>query len=188
MLKVLISFMIFIGLFIGCTEKQSETANVSEKKLTPGEISYTVPADWKSEEPKSKMRKAQYKIPGFDGAADAEMAVFVFPGTGGSVQANIDRWVGQFVQPDGSDSNEKTETNKIRVNNMPVTTVYLTGTYLQSTSPMMMNGPKEEKAEYAMLAAIVETSTDPWFFKLVGPQQTVDHWRPEFDKFIQSFK
>jgi len=30
------------------------------------------------------------------------MAVFVFPGGGGGVQANINRWVSQFKQPDGS--------------------------------------------------------------------------------------
>jgi hypothetical protein len=175
-------------LFSGCSDKKSEGENIGKTQLIPGEISYSIPFEWKSEKPTSQMRKAQYKIPGVDGSAEGEMAVFVFPGTGGSAQANLDRWIGQFIQPDGSDSKEKSEIKSIQVNNLSVTTMYVTGTYLKSSAQMMMNGPKEELPNYAMLAAIVETSKDPWFFKLVGPQKTVDHWRPEFDKFVNSFK
>ncbi len=38
------------------------------------------------------------------------------------------------------------------------------------------------------VAAIVETSTDPWFFKTVGPEATINHWRPAFEKFAGSMK
>ena len=171
-----------------CTEKKADAQEETELQSVSGEVKYSVPVEWKSEIPKSKMRKAQYKIPGFEGRADAEMAVFVFPGTGGSVQANIDRWMGQFIQPDGSDTKDKAEITKVKINNFSVTKMYVTGTHLKSKSPMMMSGPKEELSNYAMLAAIVETSKDPWFFKMVGPQKTIDHWRPEFDKFVQTFK
>ena len=188
MLRIILFSIIMIFLAIGCTEQKSDSENISENKLVPGEISYSVPADWKSEKSKSSMRKAQYRIPGADGAEDAEMAVFVFPGTGGSVQANINRWIGQMKQPDGSDSKEKTKLINITVNNMPVTKMYVTGTFLKSSSQMMMGGAKEELQDYAMLAAIVETSKDPWFFKMTGPQKTIDHWQPEFDKFVNSFK
>ena len=188
MFRIILVLLIMILLVFGCTDQKSETEDVVQTQLVPGEIRYSVPAEWKSEKPKSQMRKAQYSIPGIDGNADGEMAVFVFPGTGGSAQANIDRWIGQFMQPDGSDSKEKSEIKNITVNNLHVTTMYVTGTYLKSSSQMMMGGPKEELTDYAMLAAIVETSKDPWFFKLVGPQKTVDHWRPEFDKFVNSFK
>jgi len=188
MLRIILISLITTLMILGCTEQKSETANVDTNKQIPGEISYSVPADWKSEKPKSQMRKAQYKIPGVEGAEDAEMAVFVFPGTGGSVNANIDRWISQIKQPDGSDSKEKTKIINTDVNNLPVTVMYVTGTYLKSSSQMMMGGPKEEMPEYAMLAAIVETSEDPWFFKMTGPQKTVDHWRPEFDKLVNSFR
>jgi len=188
MLRIILISIIMIVFVFGCAEQKSDSENHGEKQLVPGEISYSIPTDWQSEKPKSSMRKAQYKIPGAEGAEDAEMAVFVFPGTGGSVQANINRWLGQMKQPDGSDSKEKTEIKNLTVNNLPVTTMYVTGTYLKSSSQMMMGGPKEEIPEYAMLAAIVETSEDPWFFKMTGPQTTVDNWKPEFDKFVNSFK
>lgn len=188
MFRLIVVSIITVLTIVGCSEKKMDTENLGESKLIPGEITYSVPVDWKSEKPSSQMRKAQYRIPGSEGSADGEMAVFVFPGTGGSAQANIDRWISQIKQPDGSDSKEKSEIKNLAINNLPVTIMYVTGTYLKSSSQMMMGGPKEELPEYAMLAAIVETSKDPWFFKMVGPQKTVDHWRPEFDKFVSSFK
>lgn len=188
MFRIFLLLIFSLVLYSGCSDKKSDEESVGKTNLIPGEISYSVPAEWKSENPASQMRKAQYKIPGIDGSAAGEMAVFVFPGTGGSAQVNLDRWIGQFIQPDGSNSKGKSEIKNINVNNLLVTTMYVTGTYLKSSAQMMMNGPKEELPNYAMLAAIAETSKDPWFFKLVGPQKTIDHWRSEFDKFINSFK
>jgi hypothetical protein len=134
------------------------------------------------------MRKDQYVLPGIDGAENAELAVFFFPGTGGGVEENLKRWYGQFKQPDGSAMEDHVEREKITVNGLPVTVVYLTGTYLKSMSPMMAGGPTEEFPGYAMLGAIVETADAPWFLKATGPQQTIDRWRASFDTFVQSFR
>ncbi len=147
-----------------------------------------MPDGWVSETPNSRMRRAQIRLPGPDSLEDAEMAVFVFPGSGGSVTDNLNRWYKQFKQPDGADSEERAEISKVRVNDLNVTIVYVTGTYLQSPSTMMMGAPVKEVPSAAMLAAIVETKTDPWFFKAVGPQSTIDYWRPVFNKFVHSFK
>ena len=47
----------------------------------------------------SPMRVAQFVVPGPGG--DAEMGVFRFAGGAGGVDANIARWKGQFVPPEG---------------------------------------------------------------------------------------
>jgi hypothetical protein len=39
-----------------------------------------------------------------------------------------------------------------------------------------------------MVAAVVESSEGPWFFKLVGPEKTIAKWAASFDQFINSFK
>lgn len=70
---------------------------------------------------------------------------------------------------------------------LSVTIVYATGTYLKSLSPMSMGGPTEELPDYALLAAIVDTDSGPWFFKATGPKKTIDYWRPEFEKFARTF-
>ena len=50
------------------------------------------------------MRVAQYKLPKAAGdSEDALLVVYYFgQGQGGSPQANIDRWIEQMKQPDGS--------------------------------------------------------------------------------------
>jgi hypothetical protein len=172
---------------IGCNSSDEKNTSQLDRTSSPGltgDLSYTVPASWINEPPRSKMRKAQYRIPGSGGAGAAEMGVFVFPGSGGAVQANIERWIGQFKQPDGSSTEAKTEIRKTESNGLPVTIIYISGTYLSGS----MGGTAKEMPEHALAAAIVETSSDPWFFKTVGPQQTIDQNRSEFESFCQTFK
>lgn len=151
-----------------------------------GNLHFHAPEGWIEEQPSSQMRRAQYRLPGQRGEDDAELAIFVFPGTGGSVQANVDRWIGQFTQPDGSSSAEKAEINKREVNGLPVTFVSLTGTYDPGSMAPMAGGTSEPQEGYKMLAAIIETTSDPWFLKLTGPETTVDYWKDSFDAFVES--
>jgi hypothetical protein len=185
-----ITALIILIILIACKSEneqaKSEMQAAHGTQPLSGEISYQAPAGWIKESPSSPMRKDQYRLPGQAGNADAELAVFVFPGSGGSVQANIDRWINQFIQPDGSSSQEKAEIKKTSSDGLPVSLVYLTGTHLKGAMGGPMSGASEKLANYALLAAIVETSADPWFFKAVGPQATIDYWRPAFEKFIQS--
>jgi len=134
------------------------------------------------------MRKAQFLLPRTSGDdADGELVAFYFgPGQGGSVEANIDRWVGQFGQPDGSSSKEKAKITKSETAGMAVTFVDLTGTY---QAPIMPGAPEHHNSPgYRLLAAVVETPEGPWFFKLVGPQKTIGKWSESFNMFIGSIR
>jgi len=51
------------------------------------------------------------------------------------------------------------------------------------TNPPRTNGPRDR-----LLAAIVPHGKRAWFFKLVGPQQRVDHYVAEFEALIRSVK
>src|SRR5258705_6661060 len=88
------------------------SGSVSEKSFGP--IKAKVPSEWTEQTPSSSMRKAQYVLPKVAGdGEDGELAVFYFGmGQGGSVEANIERWIGQIAQPDGSSSKEKAKTKK----------------------------------------------------------------------------
>jgi hypothetical protein len=191
-----IIFSLFLGILIfiySCESGSKNNTNEQGASNTSGnrrsgKITFNAPSEWIKETPSSSMRKAQFKWPGQKGQDSAELAVFYFPGTGGSVEANLQRWYGQFKQPDGSPTTDHVSQKKEQVNGMKVTEVYVTGTYLKSTSPMMMQGPVEELAGYAMLAAIVEAPNGPWFFKATGPKATIDYWRQSFDQFTKTFK
>ena len=63
-------------------------------------VQFAVPSDWVAQKPKSKLRQAQFEVPGPAGAA--EVGFFWFGRRqGGSVQANVDRWVSLFSDPQG---------------------------------------------------------------------------------------
>jgi hypothetical protein len=177
------------AVLISCSSEDSNEETAESAKRNPHEsqhLVYKAPDGWVKEEPSSRMRRAQYKLPGQDGAGDAEMAVFVFPGSGGAISANIDRWIGQFKQPDGSSSTDKAVVDEKVINGLKMTTVSLTGTYMKSAT--MMGGDVEELKNYALMAVIVETETDPWFFKATGPEETVNYWKDSFNDFLQSIK
>jgi hypothetical protein len=188
--------------FVGCskepeTQSENEQAStapsssiVSSHSATGGEKSIgpfkvAVPAGWVEQAPTSNMRKAQFSLPKVEGdPEDAELVAFYFgQGQGGSVEANIDRWIGQISQPDGSSSKEKAKTSSRQVAGMKVTLVDVGGTYSNT-----MMGNTSPRPGYRMLAAVIETGEGPWFFKLVGPEKTVSKWSGSFDQFINSLK
>jgi hypothetical protein len=139
------------------------------------------PAGWIVETPANSMRRAQYSVPGSGG--DAECVVFYFgPGQGGDATSNAERWAGQFTQPDGGSSLERMQTETIRIDDLAVVFVEVSGTY----SGGMMSGPPLELADYALVGAIVEGPDANWFFKLTGPAATVHEQRDAFMTMIRS--
>ena len=141
--------------------KQTQPAQQKSQDLPAGNLVFTAPKGWVAEKPASSMRKAQYKLPG-QKSDDGEVTVFHFPLMSGVVARNVDRWYGQFKQPDGSSTKSAAKLENLTVNNIPVTTVYCTGTFLKPIDESMIN--KEEKPGYAMIGAIAETQNGPWFF------------------------
>ncbi len=153
-----------------------------------GELRYKAPAGWQAEQPTSSMRKAQFLLPRVAGdTEDGSLLIFYFgPGQGGSAQANLDRWIAQFEQPDGSSSKDKARMSSMAVNGMNVSLLDLSGTYTAEMNPGA--GDRQNKPQSRMLAAVVETPKGPYFVKLVGPIKTVDKWEPDFTAFLNSFE
>ena len=150
---------------------------------TVGDIAFTAPARWEETAVTSSMRKAQFRVPRATGdAGDAELAVFYFGvGQGGSVEDNVKRWAGQFSDPSGRPVTPISSRREL--NSVTVTLVQMSGTYA-SGMPM---GPMAPKLGYGLLGAIVEGSQGPVFFKLIGPQVTIQQAHSEFDELVASF-
>lgn len=141
-------------------------------KATFDGLSFTVPSRWTEQTPSSRMRLAQYGIPSGEGQDDGECAVFHFPGTGGTVRANLDRWYGQFQQPDGGNTADLAKVEKFEAGGFLVTQVDVSGTYTGSMGPM--DGGGEPMPDYRMLAGVVETPQGPWFLKCTGPEEVME--------------
>lgn len=174
-------------LFFACSEQSSEQSSETQRTVsTGGTPTWKMPEGWIEETPSSPMRKAQYSLPHVEGdAEDCSVVIFHFPG-GGSAQANLQRWYGQFKQPDGRSSADVAEVKHATVNGLKQTTVALTGTFLFKENMMSQNAT--EKPNFKMLAAVIETGGGPWFVKCVGPEKTVTKWQSSFNDFLATFR
>ena len=151
------------------------------------ELKFRVPAGWVEEERTSSMRVAQYRLPKAEGdTEDASLVLYYFgQGQGGSVTANIDRWIAQMKQPDGSPV-KGAKDEHLEANGLKVTTVDLSGTYVAETAPG--SGTFNNKPGYRLRAAVVETPNGNYYLKLVGPEKTVTQWNDSFLSYIRSFE
>jgi hypothetical protein len=150
-------------------------------------LKFTVPAGWVEEERTSSMRVAQYKLPKAPGdSEDASVVLYYFgQGQGGSAAANVERWVSQIKQSDGTAASDAKEEH-FETNGLKVTTVDVSGTYVAETAPG--SGAFHDKPAYRLRAAVVETPNGSYYVKFVGPEKTVTQWNDSFVSYVKSFE
>lgn len=191
-MKTIRLLMVVVLLCSACGKNSVAIAPSNNSAQATGELRYLAPDGWQAEKPNSNMRAAQYKLPKTEGDdADAELVLYYFgQGQGGSAQANIDRWLNQMQQPDGSSSKEKAKIETTTVNGLPVTTVDVTGKYNggMASPGAAPSATPVDMSNYRMRAAIIETPKGSYFVKLTGPQKTVSHWDQAYNDYLQSFE
>lgn len=135
-------------------------------------VSFTPPAHWQDLGEKG-MRKGQYRIDPVDGdQAQGEVNIFYFgPASGGGVEANLDRWIGQMVLPDGSDPSAAAVRSTFTAGGMPGHIVSLDGTY-KSGGGRPMGGTTTMLEGYRLVGVVIEGPQGSLFFKLTGPLAT----------------
>ena len=149
-----------------------------------GPYSLQVPADWKAKPSVSNMRAAEFELPAANG--QAEVIVYYFGESGaGSVQANIDRWVSQFTQPDGKPSSEVTKVEQATFAGQAASLVSLSGHYAARAMP---GGEAVDKADQSLLAAIVPSPKGPYYFRLMGDRAAVAAQTGKFRELLSSLK
>ena len=150
-------------------------------------LHYEAPDDWIEQSSESPMRVTEFRLPRVPGdSEDAELVVFYFGGSGGSVEANLQRWIGQMEQPDGRSSFEVASTTGFEANGLVVTLLDVPGSYVAAVSPG--SATRLSKPNFRLMAAVVETPVGPYFFKLLGPARTVARWDSRFAEFLRSVR
>jgi hypothetical protein len=145
-------------------------------KFTVGAFDFQRPAAWGWVPVTSSMRKAQLKIPGATPEASAEITFFHFgPGGGGGLQANVQRWLGQFQSAEGASKVEPQEISGTKVTLVSTEGIYSSG---------MPGGPTTPMAGYGLLGAILEHGEGDVFIKMTGPAALVKESRKTFLDFI----
>lgn len=181
------SGMVWLGLVIHLVAggvQGEQAAPPQEKgvdvKIADGALILKAPAQWVRKQPTSNIVEHEFALPRAEGdEADGRLTIMA---AGGSVEQNIDRWVGQFKAPAGGEVAKKTEKKKI--GEQEVHWVDLQGTYLDRKGPF---APATEKNEYRMLGAIiVAPGKGQHFVKLYGPVKTIGQQEKSFRAFIDS--
>ena len=176
----------------GSDKKMEAVAQTSDEEKKPlafnvagGNLMFEATGDWNSVKPKSRMLEFEIEVPKVE--ADEANGRLTIMGAGGSIDANIQRWEGQFGQPDGSATEAKTK--KFTVDEMEVTMVDISGTFTQTMGGPFSGGKKVESPDQRMLAAIIQTpESGNYFVKLVGPAATIKANEAEFEKMIKGAK
>ena len=135
--------------------------------------------------PRSFVVEYEISVPKSEGdAADGRLTIM---GAGGNVQANIDRWYGQYTQPDGSKTADNSTVTESEVAGCEVTWVDIEGTLMDRPGGPMAGGKVVERENYRTLASIVQAGEHgQYFIKLYGPVKTINDNEASFRSFVQS--
>ena len=161
----------------GSIERQAATSRSAvemgaDRRIKVGDVSFVVPEGWVNEPPSSSMRMAQFRLAGEGG--DGILYVSI---AAGGVTANIERWFGQFAEP----QNFAPQTQD--VGGVRVTPVFLEGTFTGM-------GRGQAQPDTLLLGAVAEVPNSPAqiFFKGTGPKATMEKWRASFEEMVSTIR
>ncbi len=148
------------------------------------------PAEWKSEKPQFNTRLHQFRLPKADGdKEDAEITVSYFgQGQGGGLAENLTRWKGQFTPPQGKAIDDVAKVEKMKLGDVEVTQLDISGTYKSRNPPFAANAKEELKPDWRMQAIYIPAKNGPYFIRLIGPAKSVEKHKKSFDEWVKAFK
>lgn len=166
------------------TTRPGQVAPGEMKEPSPAPFTWTVPDGWKSSPPTSGMRMAQFDLPSTWSDGGAVQCV-VFSAMLGGRQGNLDRWIGQVSQADGSSTKDKTKISEMQVGALTVTRIEIRGSYTDG----MAKVPRSAD-DAIFLGAVIGAGTgdEVWTIKLAGPRAAVEPEMAKFDALLASIK
>src|SRR5262245_8884451 len=157
----------------------------NEYTIGEGKLALTVPASWTKKEPASRIVEVEFAIPPAKG--DESPGRLTAMGAGGSIEDNVNRWVGQFVGAGGSAA--KPQRDKANVSVAEVEIVDLSGIYKAPLDGLFVVGKTINRDNYVMPGAIIQTKDrGNYFLKLYGPKATIDENAKGFQDMVKSLK
>jgi hypothetical protein len=163
------------------------TAVTAHAQKTATFLDYTtqIPTTWTSRPPASSMRLAEYTTPAPAGTGGAEVIVYFFgKGQGGSPDANLARWKGQFSNPGGGPVQEK--VSKDTAGDIPLTIAEYRGTYARAVG--MGSAPEDARPNHMLIAVVAESPRGTIFFQCFGPTAAVESQRAAYLQFVKRLK
>lgn len=173
MLRASIIAVCLVAPALSVADEAPKTTDVKLRALT-----LKVPATWKQVPSQSSMRLATFQVQAAGDGMPGELTIYNFPGGGGSAEANISRWIGQF-ESKGRES--KVTSGKAGKHDY----IFLdaSGTYNQPIGPPIRRQSKPVPNS-RMLGVILTLDAGVYFLKMTGPDETI---LAQADALRQSF-
>lgn len=171
-----------------CTAQDAKTTVV---ELADGKIVLQAPGEWVKVQPKSNIVQYEFSAPKLEEKDKAKAARVTFTASGGTIEANIDRWYGQFEQPDKSATKEKAKVEKFDADGQTIHWVDIPGTFKDTmgAGPFAPSKAPTMRENYRMLGAIIETKgMGNHYVKITGPAETVEKLSEGFKKMLKELK
>jgi hypothetical protein len=151
-------------------------------KFADNKLQLKIPAKWQKRAPQNKVIEFEYAVPKSED--DENDGRVTLSGAGGSIEANLDRWKGQFETPDGGPAKAKVTQQKIA--GCDVHLLDISGTFKDKPP---FSGTEVKRAGYRMFAAIIVSKDQGnYFVKFYGPQRTVTENEKAFANMIDSLE
>ncbi len=170
-------------------EKEDSPPKLVEVTLADGGLQLSLPETWKApKKPRSRIVEREFAIPSAEG--DKTAGRLTMMRSGGSIKLNVERWYGQFSQPDGKSTKNVAKVTTKKINEQEVTMVDISGTFSESMGGgPFAPGKTVKRDDYRMLAGIVQTkAVGQYFFKLYGPKKTIVEAEKHFAAMMNSVK
>jgi hypothetical protein len=157
-------------------------------------LTLTAPKGWpRKRPPQGSFIRAEYALPHADGDKDDGRLTLSVAGAGkGHVEANIERWKGEFGGTPKKSRQEKTEVPGISVTLVDFSGVFeMPSPFSPGSDPhnrgKALPDPDPIKlAGYRMIAAVIRAGDQLYFVKAVGPEKTIETHGEKIKTFIRS--
>ena len=154
--------------------------------LADDRIQMKVPVTWVRKQPRVKIIELEFSIPKVkNDQRDGRLTVMA---AGGSLQQNVNRWLGQFRDARPKKDAEGNVAQRLKADGNTVHLVDISGTYQDRRGPF---APATLRKGYRMLGAIIETAKlgqNFYFCKFYGPQATIAANEKSFMNMLESLE
>jgi hypothetical protein len=162
---------------------EGETLKLGEE----GKITLESPEGWEKKKPAINFIEYEFAIPKAEG--DDKDGRVTLMGAGGSIDANVERWIAQFEVDGKPLTKDKARIDKTKIGGVEVHMIDLSGAYKDQSGGPFAGGKTTLRENYRMLGAIIVGGEQGnYFVKAYGPKKTMDASEEAFKKMIESVK
>lgn len=161
----------------------ASSSRAQSRDLTLLEYHATAPAAWQTRAPSSTSRLAEFTLPPTSSGTGEVVVYFFGPQQSPNVDANLERWKGQFSHSDGSPVIETVKRDSSGV--FPLVFAEYEGTYRRGIGAGMADSVRTGQR---LIAAIVPTPKGAMFIQMFGSAARIADERETFTAFVKGIR